>query len=100
MPWTIEIDEGAMAELESLRKYDQQQIEEEIDAQLLHQPNVATRKRKIIEGLSPDFEYDPPLWQLRVGEFRVFYDLDEERETVTVRAIRKKSGGATTEEIV
>jgi len=40
-----------------------------------------------------------PVWQLRVGEFRVFYDVDEEQEAVIVRAVRWK-GRKITEEIL
>jgi ParE-like toxin of type II ParDE toxin-antitoxin system len=39
------------------------------------------------------------VWQLRIGDFRVFYDVDEERQAVIVRAIRRK-GTKATEEIL
>jgi mRNA-degrading endonuclease RelE of RelBE toxin-antitoxin system len=38
-------------------------------------------------------------WQLRVGDFRVFYDVDVEQKAVIVRAVRRK-GTRTTEEIL
>jgi len=41
-----------------------------------------------------------PIWELRVGEFRVFYDVDEEAQTVFVRAVRHKPPHKTTEEIL
>jgi len=40
-----------------------------------------------------------PVWQLRVGDFRVFYDVDEQQQEVIVRAIRRK-GSKTTKEIL
>jgi mRNA-degrading endonuclease RelE of RelBE toxin-antitoxin system len=100
MPWTIAIEEQAISDLEQLRKYDRQMVREGIRSQLAHEPTVATRKRKIITGLDPSFHYVPPLWQLRVGDYRVFYDVDETAQVVRVRAIRHKTGGVTTEEIV
>lgn len=63
-------------------------------------PDEPARKRKILVNLVTDFGYAPPLWQLRVGDFRVFYDLDEASRSVRVRAVRRKPPHATTEEIV
>ena len=52
-----------------------------------------------------DFEryagfFPPTVWELRIGEFRVFYDVNEETALVTVRAIRQKPPHKTTEEIL
>lgn len=42
----------------------------------------------------------PPIWELRVGEFRVFYDVDEPSNMVYVRAVKRKLAGQRTEEIL
>jgi mRNA-degrading endonuclease RelE of RelBE toxin-antitoxin system len=47
----------------------------------------------------PPWDSVRPVWQLRVGDFRVFYDVDEMRQEVIVRAIRRK-GKNTTKEIL
>lgn len=39
------------------------------------------------------------IWQLRVGDFRVFYDVDRERRQVIVRAVRRK-GTRNTKEVL
>lgn len=44
--------------------------------------------------------YDRRFWELRVGEYRVFYDVQEQARLVTVRAIRLKPPHKTTEEIL
>jgi hypothetical protein len=31
-----------------------------------------------------------PVWELRVGEYRVFYDVDSDRSVVIVQAIRRE----------
>ena len=62
-------------------------------------PTVATRNRKRLEVASPSFEHVPPIWELRVGEYRVFYDVDESARTVYVRAVRLKEPHQTTEDI-
>lgn len=41
-----------------------------------------------------------PVWELRVGEYRVFYDVDEATAIVYIRAIRHKPPHKTTEEIL
>jgi len=75
-------------------------IGDAIDEQLAHQPSVATRNRKPLPGLVAPFEHVSPIWELRVGDDRVFYDVDEGDELVVVRAIRWKAAGQTTEEIL
>ena len=39
-----------------------------------------------------------PVWELRVGDLRVFYDVDTRAMQVIVRAVRRK-GRSTTREI-
>jgi hypothetical protein len=57
-----------------------------------------SRRRKLLEGLVPPWDSVRPVWQLRVADFRVFYDVDEAQRQVIVRAIRRK-GKKTTKEI-
>jgi mRNA-degrading endonuclease RelE of RelBE toxin-antitoxin system len=98
MAFAIKFLGSAAAELKALRVFDQRRIAEEIEKQLRDQPAVATRNRKCLFGFTPSFEHDPPIWELRVGDFRVFYDVDEEGQ-VKVRAVREKAHGQTTEDI-
>jgi mRNA-degrading endonuclease RelE of RelBE toxin-antitoxin system len=71
----------------------------EVDAQLTKSPRVPSRRKKLLQGLLPPWDAGRPVWQLRVGDFRIFYDVDGERREVTVRAVRGK-GSKTTEEIL
>jgi mRNA-degrading endonuclease RelE of RelBE toxin-antitoxin system len=73
---------------------------DEVRGQLSHQPTLATRNRKRLETAVPDFEHAPPIWELRVGDYRVFYDVDGANEVVLVRAVRRKQQGQTTEDII
>jgi len=59
-----------------------------------------TRNHKMLPGLQPPWDQELPIWELRVGEYRVFYDVQEQARLVTVRAIRLKSPHKTTEEIL
>ena len=46
------------------------------------------------------WEHLEPVWELRDGEYRVFYDVDEAAAVIKVRAIRHKPPHKTTEEIL
>ncbi|MEQ8385346.1 type II toxin-antitoxin system RelE family toxin [Coleofasciculus sp. A1-SPW-01] len=98
--YVIEVTDLAVEELRAIRAFDRRPILDAIRQQLTHEPTVITRNRKRLEPLVPRFETVPPIWELRVGEYRVFYDVDEDGKIVYVRAVRRKSPGQTTEEIV
>lgn len=86
-------------DLRKLSMYRQNILFEAID-QLSHEPTAPTRNRKLLVNLIPPWDAVPPIWELRVGEYRIFYDVSEEERTVYVRAIRRKPPGRRTEEIL
>lgn len=98
--FTIDYAHGVVADLKRVRAHERARILDAIEQQLQHQPTVETRNRKLLEGLVPPWEEVLPVWELRIGEFRVFYDVEDESETVTVRAIRHKPPDKTTEDIL
>ena len=53
--------------------------------QLTHQPDQPTARRKPLE--------DNPIapWELRVGDYRIFYDLNHDDQVVVVVAVGQKS---------
>lgn len=57
-----------------------------VDAQLRYEPTVETRNRK---ELRPN---EVASWELRIGRFRVFYDVDKEDLCVNIEAIGFKIG--------
>ena len=85
-------------DLKSLRARKRTQILDEIDVLLTHELGRETRNRKILVGLVPPWEHVTPVWELRVGEYRVFYDIDEKAKLVLVRAIRPEPPHKTTGE--
>jgi len=120
--YEIQIHELAAGEMEKLRAYDQRRVLDAIerhlepipklpksrrlrkfpgfwDTLLSDQPLVPTRRRKCLESFTPRFEHVPPIWELRVGSFRVFYDADEANKEVHVRAVRHKGQTKTTEDV-
>jgi hypothetical protein len=58
-------------------------IVDAIDDQLIYEPRLETRNRKVL---------DPnPLaaWELRIGRYRVFYDVDAVKRLVLVKAVER-----------
>ena len=84
MAFTIVFTPHAREHLKAMRKAEQQRIADAIDAQLIHQPSQPTRNRKHLDEnpLAP--------WELRVGDFRVFYDIGREDNRVVIIAIGRK----------
>lgn len=96
----VEIVPDAVEELGVIPAFHRGRIEQAVEKQLQFEPVKRTKNRKSLEGVLAGFEHDPPLWQLRVGEWRVFYDIDLEEKVVTIRAIRKKLPSSRTEDIL
>ena len=100
MRYAIRSTKSAEKELGRLRAFDRQRISDAIESQLGTTPELETRNRKQLgDRVTADFEYVPPLWELRVGEFRVFYTV-EEREVVILCAVRRKPPHLTTHEVL
>jgi mRNA-degrading endonuclease RelE of RelBE toxin-antitoxin system len=97
--YEIRLTDLAVSELKALRAFDRRRIVDELKRRLSHQPSIATRNRKRLDAASPGFEHVPPVWELRVGDYRVFYDVNEVVQAVYVRAVRLKEAHQTTEDI-
>ena len=98
--YRIEYAEGITKDLAGLRAWDRRRILDQLEKQLRYEPSKKTKNRKPLPGLIPPWEYIEPVWELRSGEYRVFYDVDERLSLVMVRAIRHKPPHKTTEEIL
>ena len=82
----IEFTQDAIADMRSLQKHDQQQIVGAVERQLRFQAIQETRNRK---RLRPNRLAE---LELRVGDFRVFYDVDAGGGLVKVEAVGRKVG--------
>ena len=98
--YSVEFAESVADDLDDLRAFDRTRLLDRIDRQLTNEPARETRNQKMVVGLKPPWEHEEPLWQLRIDEFRVFYDIDETQKRVIVRAICRKPPHKTTEEIL
>jgi mRNA-degrading endonuclease RelE of RelBE toxin-antitoxin system len=85
MPYRIDLSPEALRHLGLFTARLRSTIADTIEEQLAHQPTVKTRNRK---PMKPNLFGD---WELRIGDFRVYYKVEEEPEQVVViRAIGVK----------
>lgn len=98
--YVIRFAEGVLGDLKALRASDRRRIMEGIQRKLPHEPTRQTKHVKRLEKLLPPFEHVPPIWQLRIGDFRVFCDVNDAEGMVLVRAIRRKPAHMTTEGVL
>ncbi len=76
--------ESALADVRFLKKTEQNVVLDSIEQQLTKEPLVQTRNRK---PLRPN---DVSAWEMRAGSLRVFYDVDEDTQKVTIKAVGRK----------
>ncbi len=98
--YTIRYATAAADDLRRLSAYHRKTILAEITKHLTQTPTVPSKQRKSLPNLVHPWEAVLPIWQLRVGTHRVFYDASETDQTVIIRAIRRKPPGKRTEEIL
>lgn len=85
MPFRIEYDPATEAHLAVLTAREVATVLDSVPQQLAYQPTEVTRNRKPLRPnpLAP--------WELRIGDLRVYYDVQAEPEpVVTIRAVGVK----------
>ena len=85
MPYRIEYSPDAEDHLRVLTARQQVIVLDTVDKQLVYQPTIETRNRKPMRPnpVAP--------WELRIGNLRVYYDVEEEPEPVVyIRAVGVK----------
>jgi mRNA-degrading endonuclease RelE of RelBE toxin-antitoxin system len=82
--YRIEVSEEAKGDLFYYTAFERKIIVSEIRKQLTHQPHIETKNRKPLR--------DNPIasWELRVGKYRVFYEVDDPVSTVSVVSVGHK----------
>lgn len=91
MAYEVYYTPSAIGHLRDLPARDRSILMDAVDVQLRHQPDLPTRHRKQLQPnpVAP--------WELRVGDYRVFYDLERADEAtpeskVVVLAVGVKAG--------
>jgi addiction module RelE/StbE family toxin len=79
--FVISFTDSALKDLKHLQKAKQTLILEGVEEQLVHEPLKETKNRK---PLRPN---DLSSWELRIGDLRVFYDVEETANEVDIKAV-------------
>ncbi len=84
MNFSIHLTDGAVEDLDYFRKNERQIISAGIALFLTHDANVETRRRKPLRPnrIAP--------WELRIDDYRVFYDVEEDAEVKVVAVGQKE----------
>jgi mRNA-degrading endonuclease RelE of RelBE toxin-antitoxin system len=85
-PFVIEFTSKAVEDLRWFKKSEQRLIISHLESQLIHDPVVETRNRK---RLRPNRLAE---WELRVGRFRIFFDMELESHRIKIEAVGYKTG--------
>ncbi len=84
--YAIEFDSETIEDLKWFKKHEQKEILDGIEANLQYEPTVVTRHR---DQLRPNQTAE---WKLRVGKYRVYYDVDQRVRIVAIVAVGLKVG--------
>jgi len=85
-PYAINVTAGAEADLQWFSAYARRIILDGVELHLRYQPTVGSRRIKTLRS--------NPIagWELRLGDYRVLYDVDETNRTVTIQVVGEKQG--------
>jgi mRNA-degrading endonuclease RelE of RelBE toxin-antitoxin system len=91
--YTIEYAKEAARDLDLIRAFDQRKITQAIEIRLKRQPTKESRTR--IKRMEQPFWSE---YRLRVGAFRVYYDVDDLTRVVSILRVLDKGRNATERE--
>lgn len=82
--YEIEITEDAKTDLSYFKAYERKEIILGIKEQLIYEPLKETRNRKRLRDnpISP--------WELRIGKYRIFYEVENDIVTVIIVSVGMK----------
>jgi mRNA-degrading endonuclease RelE of RelBE toxin-antitoxin system len=86
--YILDMSEDASKDLSYYRAFERKLITDEVVIQLVDQPDIETHNRKRL-GDNPIAQ-----WELKVGKFRVFYEIDVDGQLVTVVSVGHKEHNA------
>lgn len=86
MAYRVTFSVESLQHIEFLSARQRQIVLSGIREQLIYEPTVETRNRKLMRP-------NPlAVWELRMGNLRVYYDIDTEESIVDIRAVGIKEG--------
>lgn len=85
-PFEVKLTSAALGDLAPFKRRDRKFILDGLEGQLAYEPHVETRNRK---RLRPNRTSE---WEVRIGKYRVFYDVRQNERIVEVKVIGEKRG--------
>ena len=82
----VKFTSSALDDIAPFKRRERKTILDGIDKQLVYEPHVETRNRK---RLRPNRTSE---WEVRIGKYRVFYDVRQSERIVEVTVIGEKRG--------
>ncbi len=83
-PFTIDFTASAEADLKWFSAYARRIILAGVELHLRNQPTAGTRRLKALRA-------NPvAAWEIRLGDYRVLYDVDESKRTVIIQLVGQK----------
>ena len=82
----VKFTSSALDDIAPFKRRERKTILDGIDKQLVYEPHVETRNRK---RLRPNRTRE---WEVRIGKYRVFYDVRQSERIVEVTVIGEKRG--------
>ena len=82
--YTLDMTEDANEDLSYYRAFERKLITDEMAIQLVDHPDVETNHRRRLRN-NPIAR-----WELKVGKFRVFYEIDADEAFVTIVSVGHK----------
>ena len=88
--YEVKYAEDVSKDLKELTAFKRKEILDRIHEELLNEPTRETRNKKVLADVEPPWPFKDPLRELRVGDYRVFYDVDSASQEVHVLAVGVK----------
>jgi mRNA-degrading endonuclease RelE of RelBE toxin-antitoxin system len=85
--YRIELSPEAVLDLQALRRFEGQRVRTLLPRYLAQEPSLPSHTRKVLDPNPLDAS-----WELRLGDLRAFYAIDEPSQVVRVLRIGRKEG--------
>lgn len=82
--FSLDMTDEAEEDLRHYKAFERKQIINDIQVQLTHEPRQETNSRKALR------QNPIASWELRIGKYRVFYEIDDEDRVVSVISVGHK----------
>jgi mRNA-degrading endonuclease RelE of RelBE toxin-antitoxin system len=87
VPYTVEYSPEAIKHIRALPADRRAMVVDQVEQRLTHEPTVPARNRK---RMDPDKKLFVAPWELRLGDVRVYYAVEEQKAIVLAVGIKER----------